>query len=79
MKIDGEQRYLWRAVDQDGEAIDLLVRHRRHGKAAERFFGPLLKTSREEPGNIVTEPRRCASGADARDDPRFLAIRQRPC
>ncbi len=37
VKIQGQQQYLWRAVDQDGEVVDLLPQARRDGKAAKRF------------------------------------------
>ena len=36
--INGQRQYLWRAVDQDGDLIDLLVQPRRDGRAARRFF-----------------------------------------
>ena len=36
--IQGERQYLWRAVDQDGDVIDILVQPRRNRRAAERFF-----------------------------------------
>ena len=35
--INGQRQYLWRAVDQDGDLIDLLVQPRRDGRAARRF------------------------------------------
>ena len=38
MKINGPQQYLWRAVDQDGNVLDILVQPRRDAKAAKRFF-----------------------------------------
>ena len=44
--IQGQQQYLWRAVDQDGEVVDLLPQARRDGKAAKRFFKRLLKNHR---------------------------------
>ncbi|HEX7137840.1 MAG TPA: DDE-type integrase/transposase/recombinase [Vicinamibacterales bacterium] len=37
--IRGRQQYLWRAVDHDGDVIDILVQPRRDRTAAERFFG----------------------------------------
>ena len=52
--IQGEQQYLWRAVDQDGDVIDILVQRRRNHRAAERFFRPLLKSQGREPRWIVT-------------------------
>jgi len=41
--IQGERQYLWRAVDQDGDVIDILVQRRRNQRAAERFSRRLLK------------------------------------
>src|SRR5215470_19877114 len=38
LKINGELQYLWRAVDQDGNVIDILVQSRRDQHKAERFF-----------------------------------------
>ena len=37
-KIDGKQHYLWRAVDQDGEVVDVFLQKRRDSKAAKRFL-----------------------------------------
>ena len=53
--IDGKQHYLWRAVDQDGEIVDVFLQRRRDGKAAKRFFKRLLKAHRMEPRKIVTD------------------------
>ena len=55
VKIDGRQHYLWRAVDQDGEIVDVFLQRRRDGKAAKRFFKRLLKAHRNEPRKIVTD------------------------
>ena len=55
IKIDGKQHYLWRAVDQDGEVVDVYLQKRRDGAAAKRFFKRLLKTHRDEPRKIVTD------------------------
>ncbi len=38
VSIQGEPQYLWRAVDQDGDTIDMLVQRRRNKQAAVRFF-----------------------------------------
>jgi putative transposase len=43
IRIRGELHYLWRAVDQNGVVLDVLVQKRRDGKAAKRFFKRLLK------------------------------------
>lgn len=42
-KIDSKQHYLWRAVDQDGEVIDVFLQPRRDAKAAKQFFKRLLR------------------------------------
>ncbi len=55
VRIGGIQHYLWRAVDQDGEVIDVFLQRRRDSKAAKRFFRRLLKTHRSEPRKIVTD------------------------
>ena len=41
--IGGKRHYLWRAVDQDGYVLDILVQSRRNKRAAKRFFCKLLK------------------------------------
>lgn len=43
VRINGVQHYLWRAVDQDGTVLDVLVQSRRNTKAAKQFFRNLLK------------------------------------
>jgi putative transposase len=54
-KINGELVYLWRAVDQSGEVLDVRVQKRRDAKAAKRFFRKLLKGHRYVPRFIVTD------------------------
>src|SRR3984957_7224711 len=44
VRIQGVQHYLWRAVDQDGVVLDILVQPRQDGKAAKRFFRRLLQS-----------------------------------
>ena len=55
VKIDGKQQYLWRAVDQDGEVVDVFLQARRDGAAATRFLKRLLNQHRGEPRKIVTD------------------------
>ena len=55
VKINGKQHYLWRAVDQDGEVVDVYLQTRRDGAAAKRFFRRLLKSHGSEPRKIVTD------------------------
>ena len=54
-KMNGKPIYLWRAVDQSGEVLDILVQKRRDAKAAKRFFRKLLKGLRYVPRAIVTD------------------------
>ncbi len=53
--IQGQRHYLWRAVDQDGDVIDILVQRRRDARAAERFFRKLLKGQGSEPRWLITD------------------------
>jgi putative transposase len=53
--INGRLRYLWRAVDQHGNVLDVLVQSRRNAVAAKRFFGKLLKGLRYVPRVLVTD------------------------
>ena len=55
VKIQGTQQYLWRAVDQDGEVVDVFLQNRRDGKAAKRFFKHLLNRHQSEPRKNVTD------------------------
>jgi len=55
VKIGGKQHYLWRAVDQDGEVIDVFLQKRRDGAAAKRFFKRNLEKHRREPRKITTD------------------------
>ena len=55
VKIDGKQRYLWRAMVQGGETADVFVQRRCDRKAAKRFFNRLLKAHRNEPRRMVTD------------------------
>ena len=55
VKINGKQHYLWRAVDQDGEVVDVFLQARRDGASAKRFFRRLLRSHKGEPRKIVTD------------------------
>jgi putative transposase len=55
VKINGVRHYLWRAVDQDGVCLDVLVQRRRNAKAAKKFFRKLLKGLRYAPRVLVTD------------------------
>ena len=61
--IQGQRQYLWRAIDQDGDVIDILVQPRRDQRAAERFFRKLLKGQEREPRRLVTDKLRTYEAA----------------
>src|SRR6202790_1873449 len=63
IRINGQQQYLWRAVDQDGDVIDILVQPHRDRRAAERFFRRLLRGQGKEPFRIITDTLRSYSAA----------------
>jgi len=63
VNIQGRRHYLWRAVDQDGDVIDILVQRHRDAKAAKRFFRKLLKGQGSEPWQLVTEKLRSYAAA----------------
>jgi len=66
VKIRGKRHYLWRAVDQDGDVIDILVQGYRNARAAKRFFRKLLKGQGSKPWQLVTDRLR-SYGAAHRD------------
>jgi len=43
ISIGGKRHWLWRAVDQHGAVLDILVQSRRNAKAAKRLLRKLLK------------------------------------
>jgi putative transposase len=53
--INGKRHYLWRAVDQHGNVLDILVQSRRDSKAAERFFRKLLRKLEYSPRVLITD------------------------
>src|SRR3954464_7125738 len=55
VRIGGKIHYLWRAVDQEGNVLDILVQSRRNAKAARRFFRKSLKGLRYAPRVLVTD------------------------
>ena len=55
VQINGAQRYLWRAVDQHGTVLDILVQSRRNAVGAKKFFRRLFKGLRYVPRVIVTD------------------------
>ena len=55
IKIAGKKHWLWRAVDQDGIVLDILVQSRRDKRAAKRFLRKLLKKQRRPPRVLITD------------------------
>jgi putative transposase len=55
LTIKSEHHYLWRAVDQDGNVLDILVQKRRDKRAAKKFFCKLLKGLTYVPRVIITD------------------------
>jgi putative transposase len=55
VKINGKQHYLWRAIGQDAEVVDVYLQSKRDGTAAKRFFRRLLRSHGGEPRKIVTD------------------------
>jgi putative transposase len=62
----GKKQVLWRAVDQDGNLLGILVQRRRNTQAAKRFFRKLLKELQDVPRVIIAAKLR-SSGAAKRD------------
>ncbi len=55
LRINGQLHYLWRAVDQHGVVLDILVQDRRNATAAKRFFRRLLAGLKYKPRRLVTD------------------------
>ena len=52
VSINGKRMYLWRAVDSEGEVLDILVQSRRNKKAALKLMRKLLKKQGYAPGRV---------------------------
>ena len=63
VRIKGALHYLWRAVDQHGVVLDILVQNRRNAAAAKRFFKRLLTGLRYKPRRLITDGLRSYSVA----------------
>src|ERR671939_1456174 len=55
LKIRGKRHWLWRAVDQEGIVLDILVQERRNQAAAERFLRHILRSCEYEPRVVITD------------------------
>ncbi|MFD5513701.1 IS6 family transposase [Streptomyces sp. NPDC127051] len=63
IKINGVQKYLWRAVDADGNVLDIPVQNRRDKAAAKRFFRRLLTATGRVPRVVITDKLRSYQAA----------------
>ena len=66
LKIDGRMVYLWRAVDAEGEVLDVLIQSKRNKHAALKLMRKLLKKYAFVPERLVTDDLR-SYGAAAQD------------
>jgi transposase-like protein len=55
VKVNGVWRYVYRAIDQHGQVIDVLVSARRDAQATRRFFTRALRTLKVVPSEVVTD------------------------
>src|SRR5918997_2508439 len=55
LTINGKLHYLWRAVDQHGNVLDILVQSRRNKRAAKKFFRKLLKGCQYVPRVLISD------------------------
>ncbi len=63
VRINAVRKHLWRAVDQDGNVLDILLQNRRDEPAARRFFQKLMKKTRSVPRVVVTDELRSYGAA----------------
>jgi putative transposase len=82
IKVNGERKYLWRAVDQDGLGLDVLVQSRRDKVAAR--CRPYFRGDRHRPParptrHTVTRPQRHRSAGGRAGKQRMVAASQQAC
>ena len=77
VKINGKQHYLWRAIDQDGEVVDVYLQVKRDGAAAKRFFRRMLRSHGGEPRKIVTDKLRSYTVAHREIMPEAIYVTDR--
>jgi putative transposase len=69
ISIAGEPYWLWRAVDQNGFVLDVLVQRRRDSRAARQLMRKLLKSAVTPPRVMITDKLRSCGAARAQDGP----------
>jgi putative transposase len=68
--------YLWRAVDQHGVVLDILLQDRRNGEAAKRFFKRLMHGLQYKPRRLITDGLRSYGVAFSERSSRMSGIEQ---
>ena len=69
VSIAGEQHWLWRAVDQNGFVLDVLIQRRRDTHAAQRLMQKLLKSAVTPPRVMITDKLRSYGAARVKSRP----------
>jgi putative transposase len=77
LRINGQFQYLWRAVDQEGEVLDILVQPHRDKAADLRFFRKFMKGQGRSPRQIVTDKLASYSAANAEVMPGVIHVRDK--
>jgi transposase-like protein len=57
IRVNGEWKWLFRAVDQQGRTVDFLLTHRRNAKAARHFLAKALRTRQDWPPHLINRTR----------------------
>jgi transposase-like protein len=65
IKVKGQWKYLYRAVDRNGETLDVMLSARRNKKAATRFFKKTLNSLEVKPERIYTDENNAFLGANS--------------
>ena len=73
IKLGEKQHWLWRAVDQDGYVLDIVLQEHRDAEAAKRFFRRLLDGLKYVPKRVVTDKLR-SYGAALRELPELAGV-----
>jgi len=77
VRIRGKQHFLYRAVDQDGDVVEILVQKRRDSKAVVQFFRKLMKGQGGEPRRLVTDELKSYPAAHRQIMPEVVHITDR--
>ena len=60
--VNGEWKWLFRAVDKQGRTVDFLLTHRRNAKAARRFLAKALRSRQDWPPHVINTDKNPAYG-----------------